>query len=110
AYRLARKAKADAARRYARERQAAAQRGPASEAAVRELALMIDEELQHLPLLYRTPLLLCYLEGRPTNEAARQLSLPLRTLQRRLEQGRERLRRRLTQQGFSLSAVLLGAR
>jgi RNA polymerase sigma factor (sigma-70 family) len=109
AYRLARKAKADVARRSAREREAATHKSPAPEAAVRELALMIDEELQHLPLLYRAPLLLCYLEGRPTNEAARILGLPLRTLQRRLEQGRERLRRRLTRQGFSLSAVLLGA-
>src|SRR5260221_6107237 len=38
ASRLARKAKADVARRYVREREAAAQRGPAPEAAVRELA------------------------------------------------------------------------
>src|SRR5262245_6617107 len=110
ASRLARRAKADAARRHAREQEAAAHREPASETAVRKLALMIDEELQYLPHLFRAPLLLCYVEGLPTNEAARQLGLPLRTLQRRLEQGRERLRRRLARQGFSLSAVLLGAR
>src|SRR5262249_54005569 len=60
AYRLARKAKADAARRSARERQAAQRAGDThatgrAEVAVRELALMIDEELQHLPLVYRAP-------------------------------------------------------
>src|SRR5436305_886400 len=70
AYRLARKAKADVARRSAHEREAAIRRpggsraSGAAEAAVRELAVMIDEELQHLPHLYRVPLLLCYLEGR----------------------------------------------
>jgi RNA polymerase sigma factor (sigma-70 family) len=111
AYRLAQKARNAAARRQSREREAAqrTQRGAVSEPAVRELALMFDEELQHLPRHYRAPLLLCYLEGRATDEASRQLGLPLRTLQRRLQQGREFLRRRLARQGFTLSAALLGA-
>jgi RNA polymerase sigma factor (sigma-70 family) len=111
AYRLAQKTRTAAARRQQREREAAqqAQQGSVSEPAVRELALMIDEELQHLPRHYRAPLLLCYLEGRPTDEAARQLGVPLRTCQRRLQQGREFLRRRLVQRGFTLSAALLGA-
>src|SRR5262249_37271865 len=110
AYRLALRARADAARRQAREREAAerSRRTPAA-VAVRELAVMLDEELQRLPRPYRAPLLLCCLEGRPTDEAARQLGLPLRTLQRRLRQGRELLRRRLARQGFTLSAALLGA-
>jgi RNA polymerase sigma factor (sigma-70 family) len=108
AYRLARKARSQAARRHAVECEAAA-RAPTTEAAARELALTLDDELHSLPAPYRAPLVLCYLEGRPTNEAARQLGMPLRTLQRRLEQGRELLRRRLAKKGFTLSAVLLAA-
>ena len=34
---------------------------------------MLDEELSRLPLSWQAPLLLCYLEGRTQDEAARQL-------------------------------------
>ena len=54
--------------------------------------------------------MLCYLEGRTQDEAASQLSLPLITLRRHLERGRERLRMRLTRRGLTLgSALLAGA-
>jgi hypothetical protein len=57
--------------------------------------------------MYRAPVVLCYLEGRTRDEAAQQLGWSLRTLQRRLDRGREILRLRLTRRGLTLSAGLL---
>src|SRR5262245_46039862 len=65
AYRTALKARADAARRRARERQVPAVdvAESADEAARRDLRRVLDEELHRLPDRYRAPLVLCYLEG-----------------------------------------------
>jgi C-terminal peptidase prc len=109
ACRLAAEARLKAARRQRHEAAAAI---PAHAAALpsdagRELASVLDEELQLLPQRYRTPLLLCYLDGQTSDQAARQLGWSLRTLQRRLAQGRELLRHRLTRRGITLSAALL---
>jgi C-terminal peptidase prc len=82
---------------------------PAPRPAGRELCMLLDDELNRLPDKYRAPLLLCYLEGRTTDQAARQLGWSQRTFERRLAQGRERLRARLTRQGLTLSGVLLTA-
>ena len=62
------------------------------EPAWRELAAVLDEELHCLPGECRSALLLCYLEGLTRDQAARQLGWSLRTLDRRLESGRELLR------------------
>ncbi|HZY84054.1 MAG TPA: sigma-70 family RNA polymerase sigma factor [Gemmataceae bacterium] len=106
ACRLARKAKADAARRFARL--ARLQDRPAvAEAEGREWQAVLDEELNRLPPKYRAPLVLCYLEGATRDEAAQQLACPLGTLKSRLERGRELLRARLTRRGVTLSAALL---
>ena len=78
------------------------------EPAWRELAAVLDEELHGLPDECRSALLLCYLEGLTRDQAARQLGWSLRTLDRRLERGRELLRTRLTGRGLTLSAALLG--
>jgi RNA polymerase sigma factor (sigma-70 family) len=109
AWRVARKARARAAQRRAHERQFAGLPRPeaASEMSVREVGALLDEELQALPDYHRAPLVLCYLEGRSRNEAARQLGWTLATLKRRLEQGRARRRSRLTRRGLTLSAALL---
>jgi RNA polymerase sigma factor (sigma-70 family) len=72
----------------------------------RELRLVLDEELQRLPEKYRAPLVLCYLEGRTQDEAARQLGWSKNTFRRRLESGRATLDRRLTRRGVTLSAAL----
>jgi RNA polymerase sigma factor (sigma-70 family) len=111
ACRLARKTKLAVARRQAQERETAAMAkvAPRSEADCRELSSVLDEELQRLPGKYRTPLLLCFLEGQTRDQAARQLGWSLRTLDRRLQQGRDLLRRRLTRRGVTLSAGLLAA-
>jgi DNA-directed RNA polymerase specialized sigma24 family protein len=44
-----------------------------SEIESRELRRVLDEELFHLAEKYRAPLLLCNLEGKTNEEAARQL-------------------------------------
>ena len=56
-------------------RQEAIQADPAAEATWREVRTAIDEELALLPQRYRAPLILCYLEGRTRDEAARLLHL-----------------------------------
>jgi hypothetical protein len=68
-----------------------------------------DEPLRQVPEKYRLPLLLCYLEGKRQEEAARQLGCPLGTLRSRLARGRERLKHVLERQGVCLSAGALTA-
>src|SRR5437773_403404 len=83
----------DQAGRVQRERSAVqnpAEQAPA-DPAWEELLLVLDEEMRRLPQRYQSPLLLCYLEGRTQDEAARQLGWSLSTLRRRLERGREAL-------------------
>ena len=66
---------------------------------------ILDEELQRLPEKYRLPLLLCYIEGRTREEAAKQLGWTLAKLKGLLDRGRDRLRSRLTRRGVTLSAA-----
>ena len=60
--------------------------------------------MQRLPVKYRVPIVLCYLEGKTNEEAARQLDCPAGTVKTRLAKGRELLRNRLTRRGMALSA------
>jgi RNA polymerase sigma factor (sigma-70 family) len=73
-----------------------------------ELLRVLDEELSALPEAERLPLVLCYLEGRTQDEAARVCGTCLRTLRRRLDRGRESLRRRLKRRGVAPAAALGG--
>src|SRR5207248_8680290 len=82
---------------------------PLAELTGRELLALLDEELQRLPDVYREPLVLCYLEGRTCDEAAREFGCSLGTMKRRLERAREALRARLTARGVALPAALLAA-
>ena len=113
ARRVALDAKAQAARRRRHEARAAANShpGPPEEITWRELRTVLDAELGRLPEKWRLPLILCYLEGRSQEEAARQLGWSKSTLLRRLEEARAALGRRLTRRGVvwpaALSAVLL---
>ena len=61
---------------------------PTEEATWKELRVVLDEELDRLPLELRAPLVLCYLEGRTQDEGARQLGWSRRVFRRRLEKGR----------------------
>ena len=108
AYRTAVKARGAAARRRAHERRAAGQTAvpAASEPAWPDLRAVLDEELARLTQRYRAPLVLCYLEGKTTEEAARELGCPKGTVLSRLARGREQLRRRLVRRGLAPAAGL----
>ncbi len=73
-----------------------------------EMLGILDHELGRLSDRYRAPLVLCYLEGRTQDEAARQLGWGLNTLRRRLAQGRRLLEARLRGRGVSLPTALAG--
>ncbi len=60
-----------------------------------ELRQRLDAEIQALPKKYRAPLVLCYLEGKTHEEAARSLGWPSGSMSARVARGRELLRRRL---------------
>jgi RNA polymerase sigma factor (sigma-70 family) len=74
-----------------------------------ELLAALDEELRRLPERYRAPLVACFLQGRTHEEAARAGGLSVSTLRRRLDRGRELLRRRLVGRGAGPALVALGA-
>jgi RNA polymerase sigma-70 factor (ECF subfamily) len=117
AYRLALKAKTGTARRAAHERQAATMAtraddiGPPSDPhlalAWREVQVILDEELSRLPEKPRAAVVLCYLEGKTHEEAARQIGCPVGSMSTLVAQARELLRRRLTRRGLTFSAGVL---
>jgi RNA polymerase sigma factor (sigma-70 family) len=79
---------------------------PLDELSARELLRILDTEVERLPESYRLPVLLCCLEGRSQEEAARQLGWTPGSVKGRLERGRARLHARLAGRGLLLSAVL----
>src|SRR5258705_256105 len=68
-----------------------------------DLRPVLDEEVQRLPPKYRDAIVLFYLSGHTTAEAARRLGCPRGTVLSRLAWARERLRHRLTQRGVTFS-------
>jgi RNA polymerase sigma factor (sigma-70 family) len=108
---LALKARRAALRRQQRERCYpsidTASVDPLDELSAREMLQVLDEEIQRLPEVYRLPLVLCCLEGRTQEEAARLLGWTPGSVHGRLERGRARLHARLIRRGLSLSAALL---
>ncbi len=90
AYRTALAARAGRARRVSRERPvvaAEATAAPADPAAAperREAWAAVDEEVNRLPERFRAAVVLCYLEGKTVDEAARLLGCPRGTVASRL--------------------------
>jgi RNA polymerase sigma factor (sigma-70 family) len=111
AYRVALRARADLARRYRYEQKVPKRltKDPLAAITGRELLTVLDKELQRLPEPWRAPLILCYLEEQTRDEASRQLGVSSRSLGRRLQKGRELLRRRLECRGLTLPAAFLAA-
>jgi RNA polymerase sigma factor (sigma-70 family) len=108
AYHLAVKAQASAARRRVHEKRAAVMPSadPLLDLNLRELRRVLHEELDRLPANYRAPLVLCYLEEKTQEEAARLLGWTKGAVIGRLQRGRALLRTRLRRRGLALSAAL----
>jgi RNA polymerase sigma factor (sigma-70 family) len=109
AQRVAAKARDQATARLQRERRAGQmlRKEPLDELTWHELRTVLDEEIAQLPEKNRTPLLLCYFQGKTHEQAAAELGWPTRSLTSRLARGREMLRRQLLRRGISLSAGAL---
>lgn len=67
-----------------------------------EIAAVLDQEIDRLPDRLRRAVVLCYLDGRTTEQAAQLLGCPRGTVNSRLAAARERLRVRLKDRGLSL--------
>jgi RNA polymerase sigma factor (sigma-70 family) len=74
-----------------------------------DVRTVVDEEVDRLPERLRRPVILCYLEGLTTDEAARRLGCPRGTVFSRLAAARERLRGRLAKRGLGLPVAGLAA-
>jgi RNA polymerase sigma factor (sigma-70 family) len=90
--------------REERERKAVRMRRETSDP---EVLSVLDEELQRLPDRYRTPFILCTLEGKTNDDAARALGCPRGTVSTRLGKAREMLRSRLLERGVVVTGAVL---
>ena len=117
AMRVSLRAKGRRGRLFAREAGAADAGDPldrfparaASPAGDRDEWAAVTEELGRLPEKYRAPLVLCYLEGRTTTDAAGRLGWSVGTFKSRLAKARDLLRGRLARRGLALTAVAVAA-
>lgn len=76
------------------------------QACFNEMHSIIDDEIQRLPQRLRSPVVLCYLEGRSYEQAALALGWRASTLKGRLEKARGLLRSRLQDRGLLFGVVL----
>jgi HlyD family secretion protein len=67
-----------------------------------DLRPLLYEELGRLPERYRAPIVLCHLEGKTHEQAARLLDWPVGTLSARLSRGRQLLRAKLQRRGVQV--------
>jgi RNA polymerase sigma factor (sigma-70 family) len=111
AFRIALRARAQAVKRDRHEKWAGEQRSAnqssLGENSHLEVRSVVDEEVSRLPEKYRTPIVLCYLEGKTNEEAASQLGCPTGTVVTWLARARQRLRTRLARRGIGVSVGAL---
>jgi RNA polymerase sigma-70 factor (ECF subfamily) len=109
AYHTALKARAASWKRRTKERQAAAMSKTAvpPEDLGHDVLPLLDEELNRLPEKYREAVVLCELEGKTREQAARHLGVPVGTLSGRLTTARRMLSQRFARRGVALSGVAL---
>ncbi len=72
----------------------------------RDGGAIVHQEVNRLPEKYRSPIVLCYLEGMTHDEAAAQLSWPVGTVRSRLARARDTLRTRLTRRGMTATGAM----
>ena len=113
AYRAAVHDRSAAIRRRSHEHAAAALRpesvAPPHNANDDNLAKIIHEEIDRLPGRFRVAVVLCDLEGRTHEQAARHLGCAVGTVKSRLARGRKRLRGRLVHRGVAPALALAAA-
>jgi RNA polymerase sigma factor (sigma-70 family) len=110
AYRTAQRARASASRYRAREVEQMEAVGPSQDESYQlDLRPLLHEELGRLPEKYRSPIVLCHLEGKTHEEAARLLDWPVGTVSGRLSRGRDLLRSRLERRGLAVPSAIFAA-
>jgi RNA polymerase sigma factor (sigma-70 family) len=111
AYRTAQRARANAARyRSAPAEQLEEPMASSADDTIHfDVRPLLHEELNRLPGKYRDPIVLCHLEGKTHEEAARLLKWPIGTVSGRLSRGRDLLRSRLERRGLEVSPAALTA-
>src|SRR5437870_7115319 len=110
AARIAAKARANAAKRRRQERAAMnLLREEPANTSEPEQQVLLHEELKRLPDKYRVPLVLCYLQGKTHEQAARELGRPVGSMSWYLGQGVELLRKRLICRGMTVAPLVLVA-
>jgi RNA polymerase sigma factor (sigma-70 family) len=110
AHRVALKARARSATRRAREREAVTMMPRSDDAdpgTGPELRAALEEEVQRLPEKCRLPFVLCCLEGKTHEQAARELRWPKSSVTARLAKARGLLQQRLSGRGFAVTAGAL---
>src|SRR5579864_1594656 len=112
AYRIAVRARSRAAKQLPHEclGDIAVDSDPVAALAWNELRPVLDTELNRLPRKYRTPMILCYLEGKSYEEAAAAIGCPKGTVAIRLLRARKMLKDRLLRRGLMQAGGWMAAR
>jgi RNA polymerase sigma factor (sigma-70 family) len=108
AYRIALRVRQASVRRSRREQSGVEMMvvtAPAERDAAESAAIVADE-VSRLPERYRSAVVLCYLQGSTTEEAARVLGCPRGTILSRLAWARHRLSKRLIRRGVAPAIAL----